>query len=217
MSQEAVSPPAGVDPIGIVILAAGGSTRMGQPKQLLPHRRSTLLRHTAEVALAQAGAPVVVVLGSHAEQVRPTLDGLPVMIAPNAGWHTGMGSSLRVGLSALLAAHPDLAAAIFLVCDQPLLCESTLADLIVAFRASSRPIVASAYADTLGVPALFAASHFPALLRLAGDEGARHLIQRNHAEVLAFPFPGGAIDLDTPADCEALSIPLFHCHFPHSS
>src|SRR5437588_10860570 len=106
--------------IGIVILAAGASTRMGTPKQLLRYAGQTLLRRAAETALASQGRPVVVVLGAGSERCRPELEGLPVRIVENPGWEQGMSASLRIGIEALLVgAEEALEAVIFMLCAQP--------------------------------------------------------------------------------------------------
>jgi molybdenum cofactor cytidylyltransferase len=204
-SEPATRDSADGAPIGIVILAAGASIRMGTPKQLLSFRGSSLLRHTAETALLCDAGFVTVVLGANAEQIRPELAGLPVGIVENADWPAGMGSSLRAGLQSLLAAHPEAAAAIFLVCDQPLLSAETLDALINPYRGSDCPIAASAYGDTLGVPALFDRSIFPELLALQGAQGAKHLIRAHRDQVVGVPFPDGSIDVDTPRDYQELS------------
>lgn len=189
--------------IGIVILAAGESTRMGEPKQLLPFRDTTLLRHTMDIAHSIPDAPVVVVLGAHAQQVRGSCTDSTAIIAENPRWPEGMGGSLREGLAALLAAQPDISAAIFLVCDQPLLSATTLGLLVTAHQNTGRQIVASEYGGTLGVPALFARELFPKLLALNGNEGARQIIRAHRARATSVPFPDGAVDLDTPADYAA--------------
>lgn len=190
--------------IAIIILAAGESARMGQAKQLLPYRGTTLLRHTVENALAIPGAHIVVVLGAFAEEIRPTLEGLPVEIVENPAWSTGMGSSLRTGLEAVLSASSETAAAIFLLCDQPLLSPVNLDALIQTHRETGAAIVASEYGDVLGVPALFHRSLFPELLGLDGGEGAKKIISRHRDKAIGIPFADGAVDIDTPGDYAGL-------------
>jgi molybdenum cofactor cytidylyltransferase len=189
---------------GIVILAAGESSRMGEPKQLLDYRGRTLLRHAIDTALAIPDAPVVVVLGAHAAQIRARIRDPRILVAENPDWRDGMGGSLRVGLSALLAAHPETAAAIFLLCDQPLLSSGMLRDLVAAHERTGCAIVASEYSEALGVPALFTREIFPELLALRGAGGARQLIRANPDKVASVPFPDGSVDLDTPADYRSL-------------
>jgi molybdenum cofactor cytidylyltransferase len=189
--------------LGIVILAAGESARMGQPKQLLSYRGRTLLRHTVETALALGDAPVVVVLGAHADRIRPELADLRVLVVENPDWRVGMGTSLRAGLNALLSAHPEIAAALFLLCDQPHISPDLLRHMEMEWR-QGVALIACRYETRPGVPALFAAAHFPELLALQGAEGARQVLAQHANEVVAIPFPAGAIDVDRPEDYAAL-------------
>lgn len=193
--------------IGIVILAAGESARMGQPKQLLPYVGTTLLRHTVEKALSIPDAWVIVVLGAFAEKIRPSLNGLPVTIVENPAWSSGMGSSLRTGLEAALFANSETAAAIFLLCDQPLVSTAILDALIQTHRETGATIVASEYGEILGVPALFHRSLFPELLGLSGGEGAKKIISRHRDKAIGIPFADGAVDIDTPGDYAGLHNP----------
>jgi molybdenum cofactor cytidylyltransferase len=185
---------------GIVILAAGESARMAQPKQLLPFRGRTLLRSVVETAVSACDAPIFVVIGAFADEIRPQLEGFPVTVVENPDWKGGMGSSLRTGLTALLREHPDAAAVMFLVCDQPFVSAKTLTGLLDKQRATGRAIVASEYGDTLGVPALFHRSLFSEILQLDSLDGARKVIHRHIEEATGVPFPEGVIDVDTPAE-----------------
>ena len=185
---------------GIVILAAGESARMGEPKQLLPYRGTTLLQHSINTALSVHGTTVVVVLGAHAAQIRAELNDPRVLVTVNPDWADGMGSSLRTGLRALLGAQPDVSAAIFLLCDQPLVSTATLHNLICTHERTGFAIVASEYDGILGVPALFAREMFQQLLALRGSEGARQVIRAHRDEAIGVTFQDGAVDIDTPAD-----------------
>lgn len=190
--------------IAIVILAAGASSRMGVPKQLLRHRGRTLFRHAVEAALGSICRPVVAVLGAHAEQVRLEVGGLPVRIVVNQHWAEGLSSSIRAGIEALAAEADPPEAVVLTLCDQPFVCSDNIDGLVTAYRSTKRPIVASQYAGTLGVPALFARAVLPELVGLGGDAGAKQVIQRNLASVWPVPCPQGAFDLDTPEDYEAI-------------
>jgi molybdenum cofactor cytidylyltransferase len=185
---------------GVVILAAGESARMGEPKQLLAYRGTTLLQHAIDTAHSIPDAPVVVVLGARAAEIRAKLDPREVLIAENPDWHEGMGGSLRTGLRALLDSHPDISSAAFLLCDQPLLSPAMLGNLIATREQTGSAIVASEYDGILGVPALFGRTFFPALLALEGSDGARQIIWTHRAHAVGVPFAGGAVDIDTPAD-----------------
>ena len=192
---------------GAIVLAAGASTRLGRPKQLLPYQGQSLLRRAASEAVkAVEKGPVAVVLGASAEKMHPELEGLPVLPVENPAWSSGMGSSVRAGMEALLQVQPKLKGVLLLLCDQPHLRSATLTALLETHKATGAPVVASAYGGTLGVPAFFERSLFPQLLALRGQEGARKIISAQPPEaVAAVPFPEGAIDIDTPADYERLS------------
>lgn len=190
--------------IGTVILAAGESARMGQLKQLLTYHGVTLLRRTAETALALGCGPVVVVLGAHAGIVRPTLSGLPVLAVENPDWRDGMATSLCAGLREILRADPAVEGVLVLLCDQPLVSATALCLLLETNRANPCLIVAAEYAGTLGVPALFARPLFAELLALTGKEGARSVIQKHRSDAAGVPMPDAAIDVDTATDFAAL-------------
>jgi molybdenum cofactor cytidylyltransferase len=184
----------------LVLLAAGASRRMGRPKQLLPVAGLPLLRRVAERALAAPVSPVIVVLGAHAAEIAPCLNGLRLRIVINDCWQDGMGSSVRVGMQALLTAGtPAADAVIVALADQPDCSADHFRRLIEARRTTGRTIVASEYEGVRGPPVLFAARYFPELLALQGDTGARPLLQSYAHEVAAVPL-STARDLDTPAD-----------------
>ncbi len=185
---------------GAVILAAGASTRMGTLKQLLPLRGQPLIVRAVDAALASPAWPVVVVLGAHAEKIRPTLARLPVLVVENPTWAEGMASSLRTGITTLRQFSRALDAALVALCDQPAFSVDTIAQLVAAQRTTGRSIVAARYARRNGAPALFLRAHFPALAALTGEEGARALLNGDPATVTALDLPALALDLDTPAD-----------------
>jgi molybdenum cofactor cytidylyltransferase len=191
--------------VGIVILAAGGSTRLGRPKQLLPYQGRSLLRRAAETAIATSCRPVIVVLGATADACRSELQDLPVLTVQNPDWTEGLSSSIRLGVATLQAASPPpLDAAIVMLCDQPLLTAAILEALVTTFETTDCEIVASDYGGASGVPALFHHRLFPELLRLTGPQGAKQVMRLHAEQTRAIPFPDGAIDVDTPADYEKL-------------
>jgi molybdenum cofactor cytidylyltransferase len=192
-------------PIGVVVLAAGESSRLGRPKQLLLFRGRTLIEHAVSTALELRCGPVAVVLGAYAEEVRTALGKGDAVIVENPQWQDGMGRSLQAGLRSLLRIEPDLGGVLFLVCDQPFIDADALRTLVRSFEHSAG-IVAAAYAGALGVPALFAADFFPELLALEGASGARQIIRRHAARTTAVPMPAAALDLDTEEDLERLKV-----------
>jgi molybdenum cofactor cytidylyltransferase len=192
---------------GAIILAAGASTRMGQPKQLLPVAGRPLVVHAAEAALAGGAWPVVVVLGAHAEQIRPALARLPVLITENSAWPEGMASSIRAGITTLGQFSRTLDAALIALCDQPAFSAAVIAQLLAAQHTTGRSIVASRYNSRHGAPALLLREHFPSLTALTGESGARDLLNGSPDRVAAVDLPDLAHDVDTPADYAALKQP----------
>ncbi len=186
--------------IGTIVLAAGSSSRMGRSKQLLEIDGEPLLCRCIKVALAANPDNVVVVLGANEKPHRDAIAKLPVQIVLNHYWKTGMGSSIKTGLNYLLQSGLELDAVIILVCDQPSLSSEHLQRLIDTFTGTQKPIIASAYADSKGVPVLFGRTFFSNLLLLADDHGAKKLVQQFPDRVEAVDFPQGANDLDTEED-----------------
>jgi molybdenum cofactor cytidylyltransferase len=203
---------AGVDPtdpaapapaVALLLLAAGGSTRMGQPKQLLEYGGQPLLRHSVEQALSSRCRPVVVVLGADADACRAVIDDLPVpvQIVVNHDWAQGMGSSIRAGLSSLAAGEAAPEAVVIALCDQPLISSAFLDALVQLYVEQHAPMVAASYDNRPGVPALFARALFPRLAALDGQAGAKALLQAaDGADLLTIPAPQAAVDVDTPDD-----------------
>ena len=190
--------------VGAVILAAGSSSRMGSPKQTLQYRGESLLRRAALAALGAGCRPVIVVTGASAELSRGELDGLDVREVFNPHWETGMASSVRAGVEGLVSADADADAAVLMLCDQPHVTAEVISDLVAAHRATRRPVVASTYGGSFGVPAIFGRTLFAELARLEGATGARQVIKRHASEAHFLSFPGGEVDVDTPDDFSRL-------------
>jgi len=187
--------------VAAIVLAAGASRRLGQPKQLLMHGPETLLARVIRLANEAGAAPVLTVLGAHSQIVRASVVWNHAIAVINGHWEQGIATSIHAGLGALDAVAPNAKAALILSCDQPRLTAVHLRALIESFAAQAEPsIVASAYAGTLGVPAVFPRSVFPELLALRGDKGARALLLQPPCPLISLPFPGGEVDIDQPAD-----------------
>ena len=178
---------------------------MGSPKQTLQYRGESLLRRAALAALDAGCRPVIVVTGANAELSRRELDGLDVREVLNPLWETGMASSIRAGVEGLLSADPDAAAAVLLLCDQPHVTADVISALVAAHRATGRPIIASTYGGSFGVPALFGRELFAELAQLEGAAGAKQVIKRHASEAHFLPFPNGEVDVDTPDDFSRLT------------
>lgn len=186
--------------IGAVILAAGSSSRMGSPKQILQYRGESLLRRAALAAIEAQCSPVIVVTGANADAVRHAFDGLEVTEAKNGEWETGLASSIRAGIEGLVAADANVSAAVLILADQPHVHPEVIARLIETHEVSGRAVVSSLYASTTGVPALFARSLFSELAQLHGTAGAKQVIESHSADAAFISFEQGAIDIDTRED-----------------
>ena len=176
--------------VAIAILAAGASTRMApRKKQLLELEGEPLVRRAARIALASRASRVAVVLGAYADDIAPALAGLALTRLDNAAWAEGMAGSVRT--AATWAATTDATALLLCVCDQPAVTTAHLDALIAAHTAAPARTIGSAYAGTIGVPALIPRSRWPELLALRGDRGARALLGDD-----ALPLAGGERDVD---------------------
>jgi len=193
-----------VNSCGIVILAAGASTRLGKPKQLLQYRGKTLLGHAINEATNSNADAVVVIFGKDADLFKKEIDEKKIRVAINSSWEEGMASSVRLGLDTLLNAKPYIDAVIFMVCDQPHISSSILNELIKTQQKTTKQIVSCNYGESIGPPALFHKKYFKELMKLSGDAGARKIIQQNMNDVATILFPEGRIDIDTNEDYEAL-------------
>ena len=191
-------------PVGLVLLAAGASRRLGQPKQLLRYAGKSLLRRAAETALATGCGPLVVVSGAWQQELAAELAGLPATLAHNLRWAEGLGTSISTGLTALRQVCPTVGAVLLLVSDQPHLPAAVLSRLVAAHRENGARLAAAAYGGVLGVPALFGEEFFDELSHLPAGSGAGQLLRRYAALVTASPWSDGVVDIDTPADYRRL-------------
>ena len=187
-----------------IVLAAGRSSRLGRPKQLLPLHGEPLIRHTLRQVLASSVDEVIVVTGHKADEVRVAVADLPVECVFNPDAAAGQSTSVRAGLAAL---SPDVESVVFVLGDQPGVDPSVIDALITAWRASRSPVVAPRYQDRIGNPVLFDRRVFPELAQLEGDAGARPVVRayQDTGELQMVPVGGAAPpDVDTEADYAAL-------------
>lgn len=196
--------------VGIIILAAGASSRMGRPKLLLRYEGETLLGRAVRVALETQCRPVVVVLGACAEALREEVAGTEARIVVNREWAEGMSSSIRCGLRELeaAAATQETEAAVLMLCDQPLVTSGVIRRLVESHLTRRSLFVASEYeregGKIIGVPALFSRTLFAELMELRGASGAKRIITRHATEGSIIDVPEAAFDVDTPDDYLAL-------------
>ncbi|GAA4396888.1 hypothetical protein GCM10023187_05530 [Nibrella viscosa] len=188
--------------IGIVILAAGASTRLGSPKQLIEWQGQTLVRRITEVALATQHRPVVVVLGANKTSIAAELEGLPVTLIENSHWEQGLSSSVKMGLAGVYMTKKEFDAVLFLLVDQPKVDQALVEHIIATYQENDKGIVSCRYAGKPGVPALFDRKYVEELLSLDGDKGAKWVMMQHRDDCLEIPFEDGAIDLDTRQDVD---------------
>jgi molybdenum cofactor cytidylyltransferase len=188
-------------PVVAIILAAGPSSRLGQPKQLVEFGGESLLGRALRLAKMAGLSPVLVVLGANFAPICASISfegAIPVL---NDKWEQGMSSSIHVGLSEADVRAPEASGALIMTCDQPRLSAEHLRALLDAFNAQAGPsIVASSYAGTNGIPAVFPRDVFSKLYALRGDKGARALLTKPPCSVFALRFEGGDVDIDLPSD-----------------
>ena len=185
--------------IAAVILAAGSSTRFGQPKQLLDWNGEPLVTRITNIALKSGLDPIIVTLGYRAQHIRPLIDDRPVDIVMNWRWREGLSTSLQAGLGAL---PPDIDAAVFIQSDQPLITPDLISHLIARYEHTGASIVVPRHAGRPGSPVLFSRELFAELAGVTGDVGGRHVIKW-HPEMTSYveiEDPDILEDIDTPDD-----------------
>ncbi len=182
-----------------LILAAGGSSRLGQPKQLVNAGGKSLLEHAIENAQKTCLQQIYVVLGAHREQIETRIENLPVTVIRNSKWQEGMGSSISAGI-APVTGEKKWDAVLIMLCDQLHINSQHLQAITSAFRQGKAPLIATAYGNQQGVPALFARQYFTELEKLSGDSGAKKILIRHASHLHTIPFEQALIDIDTPED-----------------
>lgn len=194
------------EPIAGIVLAAGESSRFGQPKQLLDWKGQPFVRAVTERALEAGLSPVIVVTGSNAEKVDAAISSLNVKIEKNEKWKNGQGSSIRKGISAL-GANTDkdiVGGAIFLLVDQPQVTASVLRALVEKHAQALHPIVAPMVMDQRANPVLFDRDTFSDLVTLEGDVGGRAVFHKHRVEYLPWHDDRLLLDVDTPETYQRL-------------
>jgi molybdenum cofactor cytidylyltransferase len=192
---------AAINNVHAIILAAGASSRMGSPKQLLIWQDRPLLAHAIDSARSVLAERIVVVLGANAEAIKAAVDLNGISVVLNPDWADGMAGSIRAGIQAL----PTTASAVLLMlCDQPLIGAAHLQNLLQVWQHAPERIVVSQYAESFGVPAVFPATFFAQLAGLSGDRGAKPLLMQYLETLVKVPLPEAALDIDTQSDFQRL-------------
>ncbi|MBF8268959.1 MAG: NTP transf 3 protein [Gammaproteobacteria bacterium] len=180
-----------------IVLAAGGSTRFGGIKQLLELDGKSLLKRAIDTTSNTFDNRVKLVLGIKPNKLQREADGYDIEIVVNKDWENGIASSLRTGIKALPARCKGV---LIILCDQPYINETHIRQMIDVWKRDHTKIIASSYANTVGVPAIFPAQHFPAIQQLRGDTGAKAIIESNLEQVIRVSIPEAEIDIDTQED-----------------
>jgi molybdenum cofactor cytidylyltransferase len=195
--------------IAAIVLAAGRSTRMGSNKLLAEFRGKPMVRHTVETVLASGARPVIVVTGHQGNDVRAALQGLDVTFAENPDYAKGLSTSLKAGLAALSG---DVSGAVISLGDMPLVRPMTIDRLIAAYNpVENRTIIVPVHGGERGNPVLWGAKHFPEMMKLSGDRGARLLMEQFAEDVVEIAERSDAVlaDIDTPEAMEKVrSLPV---------
>lgn len=185
---------------GVIILAAGGSVRMGRPKQNLVYKGKTLLQHAIDTALESDCGPIVVVLGANAAEITIS-QGIEVLHNPD--WQSGMASSISLAVEHF-EKHHEVDNLVIMLCDQPFVSSSLLNLLVQKQKEGGASIVCCNYTGVDGVPAVFNRTVFGELKELTGQAGAKQMLVRHQDSLERVAFDEGWIDIDTQADYEKL-------------
>jgi molybdenum cofactor cytidylyltransferase len=188
--------------LSILILAAGNSSRLGSPKQLIEFEGKTLIERITETALS-ISEEILIVLGGNLDMILPKLERFEDNISTifNPHWQEGMGTSIRIGVEKLTN-KSDLI--LILLSDQPFISKVLLQNMLQTYASSQNPITSCVYNNTLGVPILFDKSIFPELLKLSGDKGAKSFLHLYENRISIIDFPEGVIDIDIIEDIEKM-------------
>ncbi|WP_100612700.1 nucleotidyltransferase family protein [Confluentibacter lentus] len=187
--------------IVIVILAAGASKRMGEPKQLLKWGDTTLINHTINTAVEVNSKEIILVLGAHFELIEKNIENSEIPILNNTYWENGLGKSIACAVEYLQKSRSSVDGVLVILADQPFITSDFLKLMISKFQINRNQIIATSYGDDkLGVPALFDASYFEELSQLNDDFGAKLVLKKYHSAVIPMSPPTENIDLDTKLD-----------------
>jgi len=187
--------------IAVVILAAGASSRMGEPKQLLKWGHTTLLGHAIKTVKEIGVQDIILVLGANFELISKEVKNKSITILNNTDWKQGLGTSIALAVNHLQHSKAHFKGVLFVLCDQPFITVDYLKTMISTFKQNTNQIITTSYENgKQGVPALFDASYFDELSQLKDDYGARYILEKYHHKVETLVPPTKNMDLDTKAD-----------------
>jgi len=191
--------------LAVLVLAAGSSSRMGRPKQLLNWKGNPLLQHSIEQAKKSNGDEVLVVMGSDFELIKSQTDSEGITVLKHVNWKNGLGSSIAFGIEYIQNSLPHIDSVLIMLADQPLVDADYLNRMIETYRSNATKIVASLYPNNkLGVPAIFNKMYFNQLTQLNLDRGAKEILYKYSDKLLSLDATALVIDLDTIEDYERL-------------
>ncbi|WP_231424853.1 MULTISPECIES: NTP transferase domain-containing protein [Pedobacter] len=188
----------------IIILAAGNSSRMGKPKQLLNYNGQTFLDIVITESAKTTFYPIIVVLGAYAAEIKQSIADKGIFYVVNENWESGMSSSISFGLQSALNIDPEIENVILTVADQVHISSEIFEALNSTHQFTNKSIVTCAYSKTTGSPSLFNKKYFEELLNLTGETGAKPVIKQYITDTATIPFELGKVDIDTETDYKKL-------------
>ena len=186
-----------IEQIAGIVLAAGQSSRFGEPKQLLVWKGQPIIRYVIMAATKAGLDPIVVVVGSSGEEIKKVISDLPVRIVENPEWINGVSSSIQVGMTAL---RSETGGVVFLQADQPQVSHGLITKLVQVHQETLGSIIAPLINGHQGNPVLFDEKVFTNLKLLKGDIGGRALFSQFPVQWITWQDPNQLFDIDTPED-----------------
>ena len=190
--------------IHLLLLAAGASSRMKEPKQLLSWNNTTLIEHQLQ-NLIKTNCKVSVVLGAKSKEAQKVISHHPVSIYTNENWKNGMGTSIAFGVQQIFKKNTSIDGVLISLIDQPLLTTKHFNKMIHHFQQDKKQIIVSQSENGWsGAPVLFDKTYFKELINLKGDEGAKTIISKNKNIVESIAANTILEDIDTPESYQKL-------------
>lgn len=190
--------------IATLIMAAGSSSRMGEPKQLLKWKDTTLIETAISTVLELHCANIMVILGAHYHKIKPIIENYAVKTVYNKNWKKGLGNSIAFGVNHIKNNY-QVEGVLVVLADQPLIHSTYLKGILDIFETDKNQIIATNYQNRkLGVPALFDKSYFQELSSIDGDKGAKSILEKYSDVVITTTLATNVFDIDTEEDYKKL-------------